>query len=250
MIRSLAGTQRLLRIFSDDLARQGRHSVYHYILDAAHAHAMAGCTVLRGIGGVGRDRAIHTEISLEGADQRAISIEMVDEPARIESFWRDVTSSLGNLYAATRSVDVHRYSSAEECPKSVQGAIGQGSSMEKRSLTGEHSLLRIFVGEDDMIEESPLHLQILKWSKERGLAGCSVFRGIAGFGASSVVHRNHILRFSSDLPILIEMVDTSERIRDFLCHINPYLRGTLVTEERVQVVQYRAHNQPEDPIDR
>jgi len=241
MIRSLAGSQCLLRIFSDDLSRHEHHSVYRHVLDAAHEHEMAGCTILRGIGGFGRDRVIHTEISLEGADQRAISIEMVDEPTRIARFWRDIASSLGDLCATTRSVDVHRYSGAEESQKDIKVTTTTlESHMEKRNLAGEHSLLRIFVGEGDLIEEKPLHLQILEWSKELGLAGCSTFRGVAGFGASSVVHRSHVLRFSSDLPILIEIVDTSERIHEFLRHINPYLGGTLVTEERVHVIHYQS----------
>ncbi|MBI3336136.1 DUF190 domain-containing protein [Candidatus Peregrinibacteria bacterium] len=109
----------------------------------------------------------------------------------------------------------------------------------ERELNGEHTLLRIFVGESDKVGHKSLYWTILERAREGGLAGCTVFRGIAGFGASSVVHQAKGFRLSSDLPIVIEIVDTKEHVQRFLSDVQPMLSGALVTEEKVFVHHYK-----------
>lgn len=111
--------------------------------------------------------------------------------------------------------------------------------MTHRSLQGEHTLLRIFMGESDKVDHKPLYIVILEKARHSGLAGCTVFRGIAGFGASSVIHMDHLFQLSSDLPVVIEIVDTAERVKDFLKEVEPILLGGLVTEEKAIVHHYR-----------
>ena len=83
-------------------------------------------------------------------------------------------------------------------------------------IEGEGELLRIFVGESDQWHGRPLHEAILLAAREQGLAGCTVVRGLAGFGATSRIHTVKILRLSEDLPIVIEIVDKPEQIQAFL----------------------------------
>ena len=109
------------------------------------------------------------------------------------------------------------------------------------------SLLRIFIGESDRHEHRPLYEAIVLKAREAHLAGATVLRGPMGFGKSSRLHTAKILRLSMDLPIVIEIVDSEEKIRAFLPSLDVMLGGGLVTLEKVQVIEYRAGNIPEGP---
>lgn len=111
-------------------------------------------------------------------------------------------------------------------------------------LHGERTLMRIFIGESDRCEDGPhrglaLHEALLRLFRERGFAGCTVTRGIKGFGASAKVHTVDILRLSMDLPVIVEVVDTEERIQEVLPELDGMIGGGLVTLERVRVILYR-----------
>ncbi len=104
-------------------------------------------------------------------------------------------------------------------------------------------LLRIFIGESDTYEGRPLYEAIVLALRREGLAGATVLRGIEGFGKSSRVHTAHILRLSEDLPIVIECVDTLEKIEAILPTLDTMIGDGLVTMERVDVRVYRAEGE-------
>ena len=101
-------------------------------------------------------------------------------------------------------------------------------------------LLRIFIGESDNYEDQPLYQAIIQVLRSEGIAGATVLRGIEGFGKSSTLHAAHILRLSEDLPIVIECVDTGEKIEAILPALDAMIGDGLVTLERVDVRIYRA----------
>lgn len=101
-------------------------------------------------------------------------------------------------------------------------------------------LLRIFIGEDDRFEHHPLYEAIVLKAREQHLAGATVLRGPMGFGHSSRLHTAKILRLSEDLPVVIEIVDSEERINAFLPALDGMMGSGLVTMEKVQVLQYGA----------
>lgn len=104
----------------------------------------------------------------------------------------------------------------------------------------EATLLRIFLGESDRWQHQPLHEAIVMKAREQHLAGATVLRGPMGFGKSSRVHTAKILRLSMDLPLVIEIVDTEERIQAFLPMLDAMMQGGLVTLEKVRVIRYSA----------
>ena len=106
----------------------------------------------------------------------------------------------------------------------------------------EAVLLRIFIGENDRIKGRPLYEAIVLKAREAGLAGATVLRGPMSFGKSSTLHTAKVLRLSEDLPIVIEIVDTQEKIDAFLPVLDPMMGSGLVTLERVQVLQYGDSN--------
>jgi PII-like signaling protein len=118
-------------------------------------------------------------------------------------------------------------------------ARGAGQQTQLPEIPEEALLLRIFIGEDDRQKHLPLYEAIVLKAREMHLAGATVFRGLLGFGRSSRMHRANILRLSADLPIVIEIVDTQEKIDAFLPHLEPMMSGGLVTLEQAQVVYHR-----------
>jgi PII-like signaling protein len=109
------------------------------------------------------------------------------------------------------------------------------------TLPRDAMLLRAFFGEDDKFKGRPLYEAIIMKAREAHLAGATVLRGPIGFGHSSRLHTTKILRLSEDLPIIIEIVDTEEKIKAFLPTLDVMMTSGLVTLEKVQVLLYGAH---------
>jgi len=107
---------------------------------------------------------------------------------------------------------------------------------------GERTLMRIFIGESDKYGGKPLYEALLERLRQKGLAGATVLRGVAGFGASSVVHTDKVLRLSLDLPLIIEVVETEAAIQALLPDLDQMIGGGLITLERARVILYRPAN--------
>ena len=107
-------------------------------------------------------------------------------------------------------------------------------------LVGEGKLLRIFIGESDKHGRKPLYQAIVEMLRQEGMAGATVLRGVEGFGANSHLHTARILRLSEDLPIVIEVADTAEKIEAIMPKLDEMVTDGMVTLERVEVVTYRA----------
>ena len=101
-------------------------------------------------------------------------------------------------------------------------------------------LLRIFVGESDKVGHRPLYEEIVLKAREQGLAGATVLRGVMGFGKHSILHTTKILRLSEDMPMIVEIVDSLEKIEKFLPVLDEMITDGLVTLEQVRVIHYRA----------
>jgi PII-like signaling protein len=102
------------------------------------------------------------------------------------------------------------------------------------------ALLRIFIGESDRWNGKPAYEAIVLAAREAHLAGATVFHGVMGFGAKSHLHTAKILRLSEDLPVLIEIVDSMEKIETFIQRIDQIVNNGLITIEPVRVIKYRA----------
>jgi len=106
------------------------------------------------------------------------------------------------------------------------------------SLPKDAVLLRIFIGEDDKHEGRPLYQSIVETARSEHIAGATVLRGPLGYGQSSRLHTTKILRLSEDLPLVIEIVDSADKIDAFLKIIEPMMGSGLVTLEKVRVIRY------------
>lgn len=107
-------------------------------------------------------------------------------------------------------------------------------------IEDEGKLLRIFIGEADRYDGKPLYQVIVNRARQDGLAGATVLRGLMGFGANSRMHTAKILRLSEDLPIIVEIVDSEEKIRAFVKDIDGIIGEGLITIEKADIITYRS----------
>lgn len=107
-------------------------------------------------------------------------------------------------------------------------------------FAGERTLMRVFIGESDKFHGRPLYEALVELFRSKGMAGATVLRGVAGFGAASTLHTDKVLRLSLDLPIIIEVVETQEAIDAILPELDKMIGGGLITLERAKVILYRS----------
>lgn len=114
---------------------------------------------------------------------------------------------------------------------------------------GERVLMRIHIGERDKFSGKPLYQVIVELLRKRHYAGATVFRGIMGFGASSRLHTDRFLELSVDMPIVVECIETDEKIKAILPELDEMIGGGLITLERAKVIMYRPHGVEEEVPD-
>ncbi|OHB33799.1 MAG: hypothetical protein A2X84_06025 [Desulfuromonadaceae bacterium GWC2_58_13] len=105
-------------------------------------------------------------------------------------------------------------------------------------LDGEQTLMRIFVGENDRWERKPLYESLVELFRDQGFAGATVLKGAMGFGARSITHTDRLLRLSSDLPVVIEVVESQGKIDGILPILDTMIKGGMITLEKVRVIRY------------
>jgi PII-like signaling protein len=105
-------------------------------------------------------------------------------------------------------------------------------------LEGKAIMLRIHFGEDDKWKNKPLHQAIVEKCRELDIAGATVFRGIEGYGASTLIRRSHLLSFSSDAPLMVSVIDTEEKIRQLLPFLDQVVQEGLIATSEVEVIKY------------
>lgn len=112
--------------------------------------------------------------------------------------------------------------------------------MTHEKFEGERTLMRIHIGESDKWHGKPLHEVIVEMLRTEGFSGATVLRGVAGYGGSSIYHTDKILRLSQDLPIIVEVVEYTDRIEKVLPRLDEMVEGGLITLEKVRVILYKA----------
>jgi PII-like signaling protein len=112
--------------------------------------------------------------------------------------------------------------------------------MTHQKFVGERTLMRIHIGESDKWHGKSLHEAIVEMLRKENFSGATVLRGVGGYGSSSVYHTDKLLRLSQDLPIILEVIESQERIEQILPRLDEMVDGGLITLEKVRVILYRA----------
>jgi PII-like signaling protein len=252
MPMSLIGEQVLLRIYLQSADRAPHVPTYERIVTAAKKEGLAGATVLQGILGAGYHGLISpSPWSL--AQHEPVIVEIVDSADKFAAFIQGPLDKImiGGMLTLERAAVMMYRPRNEPKPSSLHlaGALKPLSTLPQIQ-PGPHMttqdngvLLRIFIGESDKFQSKPLYEMIVQKTRELGLAGATVLRGTQGFGARSVVHRAGLLIMSTDLPILIEIVETEEKIKLLLPHLETMVAEGMITMEYVAILMYR-HEAP------
>lgn len=247
---SLLGEQVLLRAYLQSADRTPHTPTYERVVHAARKEKLAGTTVLRGILGAGYHGIIKGS-TWSIVEHVPIIVEIVDSAEKITRFVHGPLNEImigGMLTLERAAVMMYRQRSHDQ-PNSLHlAAASKPLSTMPRIEPGSHMtinengvLLRVFIGESDRFDHKPLHEAIVLKVRELGLAGATVLRGSEGFGAHSVVHTTHLLEMSTDLPIVIEIVDTEDKIKLLLPHLETMVEEGMITMEYVVILMYR-HN--------
>jgi uncharacterized protein len=255
---SVASEQILLRVYLQSADRAPHVPTYTQLVAAARREKLAGATAIRGIMGAGYHGILKKPSPFSMVEHVPIIVEIVDTAEKIAAFVHGTMDGLmiGGMATLERAavMMVRDGKSAPATgladmavalhPLSTVPKIEPGSHIMKINENG--ILLRVFIGESDRWEHQPLFEAIVQKVRELGLAGATVLRGCEGFGANSVVHKSRLLEMSSDLPILIEIVDSEENIRTLQPHLETMVQEGMITMEYVMILMYR-HNHADVP---
>jgi uncharacterized protein len=251
----LEGEQVLLRVYLRNTDKKGWFSppAAAALVQRAMSSGLAGATVLRGFFGLDVNGQLLETRVWSLVEHVPVIVEIVDGPQAVGNFLPAVAELVEEGMATLERAHVLMYRhSQQELDRAsrhlaVPGPIAPLSTLPspeefpamQSSETGQ--LLRVFIGESDVWEGEALYRAIVLKARELGLAGATVLRGPMGFGANTRMHTTGLLELSTDLPIVVEIVDTSDKIQSLLPFLDGAVAEGLITIEDVRVLRYR-HN--------
>jgi PII-like signaling protein len=259
---SLLGEQVLLRAYL--LTTDSTHATptYERLVHRASRFGLAGATVLKGIYGFGA-RGIIKPSTWHLANPLPVIVECADTPDQIARFvQQEIDTLLAHGLATLERAAVlfyrHRSSQLPRPPLALRGPIQDLSTLPPinapihggpamNSPAAEDGiLLRVFIGESDEAGGKPLYETLVARARQLGLRGATVLRGSMGFGANSVLHTAKIVDLSTDLPIVLEIVDSEQKIQALLPELDALVHEGMITMESVRILAYR-HNPADAP---
>ena len=252
----LEGEQTLLRVYLRNTDRQSWFSApaVESLVQRARTQGLSGATVLRGFFGLDVNGRMLKSSRWSLVEHVPVIAEFVDEPRAIGRFLSVVEEVVWEGMATLERGHVLLYRQSREAAArarmrlQVPGSVPPLSTLPRpeefpvMKLSEEGKLLRVFIGESDSWQGGPLYRAIVLKARELGLAGATVLRGPMGFGANSRVHTAKLLELSTDLPVVIEIVDTGDKIQMLLPFLDEAVGEGLITLEDVRVLRYR-HNE-------
>jgi PII-like signaling protein len=248
----LEAEQILCRFHMSNLVRHGTQPLYEWIVEAARHEDAQGATVLKGFMGLQPDGTIVHEHAWSVVQEVPVIVEVVDGPRHVEKLLARVEPAMkaGTITLERAHVVLYRGKEGEFKPRDlaprydVVGTQDKSAALEVKTMNIPESgvLLRVFIGESDREKgrDRPLYEAIVQRAREAHLAGATVLRGPMGFGRHSRMHAAKLLDLSTDLPIVIEIVDSEEKVNSFLPVVDELVTEGLVTLEAVRVLKYAA----------
>jgi hypothetical protein len=248
----LEAEQVLCRFHLSNLAHHGAEPMYQWIIEAAHREGMQGATLLKGFMGLRPDGSLLKENPWTLTQEVPVIVEIVDGPHHVEKLLARVEPSFkeGTITLERAHVALYRGGEADLTPKDVAPRCDVIATKEDSTawevktmkMPEEGVLLRIFIGESDREKgrDRPLYEALVHRAREAHLAGATVLKGPMGFGRHSRMHTARLLELSTDLPVVIEIVDAEEKVRSFMPVVDELVTEGLVTLEAVRVIKYAA----------
>jgi PII-like signaling protein len=229
------GPAKKLVIYVNALQHHKGKPVYEEIVQFAHRHGCAGATVTRAVSGYGHSGKVHEAHVFSLADDVPMRVEVVESEQKINALLPWIYDMVEHGLIEVQDTEVIRHTTHEAQPE-------EDHPMKHEKLEGHAKLLRIYIGEDDRWEDEPLHDAIVKKLRMMDLAGATVYRGLSGFGAQQRIHHSGFLGLSRDLPIMVSVIDTEEKIRKVLPVLDEMVDEGLIALSDVEIIKY-THSQ-------
>jgi PII-like signaling protein len=240
--------QVLCRFHVSNVVRRGMSPLYEWIVQTARRDGLQGATVLKGFYGLRHDGSLLEERTWSLSQALPVIVEVVDEPARIDALLAKVEPVFREGVITLERAHVVLYRAGpRDVTRRLTGrniigtvATSAAAGVHTMKVPDNGVLLRIFIGESDKEPGGgrPLYEAIVRKAREAHLAGATVLRGPMGFGRHSRVHTAKLLELSTDLPIVIEIVDAEDKVDAFLPTVDELVTEGLVTLEAVRIVRY------------
>jgi PII-like signaling protein len=224
------GPAKKLIVYVSESDRYEGVPIYEALLRWLHDHEVAGATVTRAIAGYGAHGTYHRPRTLRLTENLPIRIEVVESAGKINRILPFVYDIVREGLIEVLDTEVIKYTHKHE--------HDEQPASEHIKLEGRAKMLRVYVGEDDRWEGEPLHEAIVKKLRMMDVAGATVYRGLMGYGAQQRVHKTGFLGLSHDLPVMISVVDTAEKIRRAISALDEMVDEGLIVLSDVEVIKY------------
>ena len=233
------GPAKKLVIYVNARQHYGGEPVYEAVVRFLHRHGCAGATVTRAIAGYGTSGKLHEAHLFSLTDDVPMRIEAVDSEQKIMALLPWIYDMVERGLIEVQDTEVVKHTTHKPEAEGEQ-------AMKHEKLAGQAKMLRIYIGADDRWEGEPLHEAIVKKLRMMDIAGATVYRGLMGYGAQQRLHKPGWLGLSSDLPIMITVVDTEEKIKRVLPVCDEMVDEGLVVLSDVEIIKYTHSHQAED----
>ena len=224
------GPAKMLTIYVDDADKFHGKPVYEVLMDIFYKKKIGGASVFRGIAGYGTDGIFHTAKMLELSTSMPVRIEVVDSEETINNVLPDVYQVVEKGLVEVTDTTVVKC-----CPREADKEKARGEHMK---LEGKAKMLRIIISEDDKWEGEPLYEAIVKRLIMTDIAGATVYKAVAGYGPHKRYHRKKALAGHGELPILITVMDTEEKINKVIPILDELVGEGIVVLSDVNVIKY------------
>ena len=202
--------------------------LYLAVVNYLFYHGVSGATVTKGVAGFGADHHLHTARILEVSENLPIKIEFIELQEKTDELLPKLLQMVGEGLIEVQDTTILKAATAR----------GPETRLPHVALHGTAKLMRIFVGEDDRWRGKPLYDAIVESLRANDIAGATVYRGIAGYGAHRRFHKENRLSLSSDRPIMLSVIDEETKIRAYLPILEQMMPEGLVVLSDADVIKY------------
>lgn len=224
------GPAKKLTIYLDETHQWHGEALYEALVGLFQRKGVSGVTVIRGFAGFGESHVYHTTKILRLSENLPVKIEVVESEEVIRRILPTVYEMVEKGVVEMSDTEVIKASTPP------QPASSQGERALK--IKGRAKMLRIYIGEQDQSQGEPLYEAIVKKLRMMDIAGATVYRGVLGYGAHRRYHKGKFLRLSTDLPMMIFVVDTEENILKVIPVLDEMVQEGLVVLSDVEVIKY------------
>lgn len=200
------------------------------ILDFLFYHGVAGATVLKGVAGFGADHHLHTSSTVEISDHLPLKIEFIESREKVNELLGKLEEMCGTGMIEVQETMIAKPARASKPKDQIQPAHFR--------IEGKAKMMRIYISEADKWKDKPLHLALVEAMRANDIAGVTVYRGILGYGAHRRVHKDKPMHLSHDSSIMLSVVDTEEKLRNFLPIVDQMVEEGLVVLSNVDIIKY------------